>query len=161
MAKRLIRLIAHAIERDIDPPRLQPLEQTGHLVVDQGRVCVDREDESPLFQADIQLLEIGIEQRFTSREQDEQRAHPLQRVGHMQPLPQRTNASRCGNPRLLHPDVTHVTSEVADGSQLKGGINRHSVSGRFVHQGPFYRINILQEMHFVFANISCVSIFVT
>ena len=65
------------------------LQDAYHFVVDKCAVRIESQDESHFAQPGVQLLEVWVEHRFTSGEEDEECTHVLKLFRPVEPLLQR------------------------------------------------------------------------
>ena len=89
VAQASVSFSAVSIQGDVYPPRLVGLQDAYHFVVDECAVRIESQDESHFAQPGVQLLEVWVEHRFTSGEEDEECTHVLKLFCPVEPLLQR------------------------------------------------------------------------
>ena len=121
-----VGLIRCAVEGNIDPGRGCLLQPGNRLLVDQGAVGIDGDDQSHFMESAENFPKIRPQEGLAAGEQQVEHAMLLRTLAQLDPLP--GGPQRCNGLLLLlrQPHIAHPAGHVAAGRQFKGTVQRDS-----------------------------------
>ena len=147
MAQGLIGFVASPIEGGFDATGRILAEELGDFFCNEGGIGVDGQHKAHLLEGDVEFPEVGIKQRFSPGEEQEQGALLFQLAGNGEPFVLAFHSSKlCGLPGL-HANVTHVAIQIADGCEFECSRDGNLCYIRFMHQPPFNGVGVLEDVH--------------